>query len=157
MFFFLFFFSLSGMYKFACLICQKRFPTQAKLNFHTKSHENPQWRCDVCSKMFTTKQYLRAHEKSHNKPITVQFLSLFVFSKTSFFACISLLMLVDFRLQKSVSLASNVICCSKKIQTFYCTLEMLIPISLSHVATVAVLAVILHTRNCRIIFIKSTR
>lgn len=58
----------AGEYQYACPDCDKKFPTQSKLNFHKKSHGDPQYSCTMCEKKFATRQYLNAHYKTHNLP-----------------------------------------------------------------------------------------
>ncbi|KAI5698147.1 hypothetical protein M8J76_006245 [Diaphorina citri] len=56
-----------GEFKYECAVCCKKYATQAKLNFHVKSHEEATLTCVHCNKKFTTKQYLRQHLNIHQK------------------------------------------------------------------------------------------
>lgn len=46
-------------------MCDKKYPTKGKLNFHLETHQEAQYKCKVCSKQFSTQQYLNYHMKVH--------------------------------------------------------------------------------------------
>jgi uncharacterized Zn-finger protein len=61
-----------GDYSYICYVCDKKYPSKGKLEFHMKTHQEAQYECSVCSKRFSTQQYLNYHLKVHPDQVCVQ-------------------------------------------------------------------------------------
>lgn len=54
-----------------CYICNKKYATKGKLDFHMKTHQEAQYECTLCNKRFSTQQYLNYHMKIHPDQVCV--------------------------------------------------------------------------------------
>lgn len=60
-----------GDYLYLCYVCNKKYATKGKLDFHMKTHQEAQYECTLCSKRFSTQQYLNNHMKVHPDQVCV--------------------------------------------------------------------------------------
>jgi len=60
-----------GDYLYLCYVCNKKYATKGKLEFHMKTHQEAQYECTLCSKRFSTQQYLNYHMKVHPDQVCV--------------------------------------------------------------------------------------
>jgi len=60
-----------GDYLYMCYVCNKKYATKGKLDFHMKTHQEAQYECALCNKRFSTQQYLNYHMKVHPDQVCV--------------------------------------------------------------------------------------